>query len=106
LADFVKTWKTNIPHTGSDHIAIIISISSTPYIAARPSPNWRKITWKVEGKPNAVIEEEIKKLMCFMAENEHTASFKRTPEAEHENAINNFEFNLSLLIHSVKKYAP
>ena len=41
-----------------------------------------------------------------MAENEHTASFKRTPEAEHENAINNFEFNLSLLIHSVKKYAP
>ena len=44
LADFVKTWKTNIPHTGSDHTAIVTSITSTPYGTARPSPNWGKIT--------------------------------------------------------------
>ena len=55
LADFVKTWKTNIPHTCSDHTAIVTSITSAPYVTARPSPNWGNITWKVEGKPNAVI---------------------------------------------------
>jgi len=49
LADFVKTWKTNIPHTGLDHAAIVTSITSAPYVTARPSPNWGKITWKVEG---------------------------------------------------------
>jgi len=76
LADFVKTWKTNILHTGSDHAAIITSISSTPYVTARPSPNWGKITWKVEGKLNAVFEEEIKKLMRSTADDEHTASLK------------------------------
>jgi len=46
LADFVKTWKTNIPHTGSDHAAIVTSITSAPYVTARPSPNWGKYPGK------------------------------------------------------------
>ena len=78
LADFVKTWKTNIPHNGSDHIAIVTSITSTPYVTARPFPNWVKITWKVESKPNAVIEEQIRKLMSSTVNNEETTLFRWT----------------------------
>ena len=106
LADFVKRWKTNIPHTGSDHTAIVTSITSAPYITARPSPNWGKITWKVEGKPNAVIEDEVTKLMGSRFNNEHTTSFKWTRETERENAVDDFDFNLSLLIHTIKKHPP
>jgi len=105
LADFVKTWKTNIPHTGSYHTAIVTSITSALYITARPSPNWGKITWKVEGKPNTVIEEEVKKLIGSMVDNEHMASFKCTRETEPESVVDNFNFNLSLLIHTIKKHA-
>jgi len=106
LANFVKTWKTNIPHTGFDHTAIVTSITSTPYVAASPSPNWGKISWKVEGKPNAVIEEEVRKLMDPTINSEHTTSFNRTKETEPENAVDDFDFNLSLLIHTIKKHAP
>jgi len=105
LADFVKTWKTNIPHTGSDHTAMITSITSAPYVTARPSPNWGKITWKVKGKSNVVIEEEIKKLMSSAVNDEHATSLKWTRESEPDNAVDNFEFNLSLLIHTIKKHA-
>jgi len=106
LPDFVKTWKTNIPHTGSDHIAIITSITSASYIIGRPSPNWGKITWKGEGKLNTMIKEEIKKLMSSAVNDEHTTSFKWTRETKPENAVDDFEFNLFLLIHTVKKHAP
>jgi len=44
--------------------------------------------------------------MSTMANDEHAASFKWTQETEPENAVDNFQFNLSLLIHSIKKYAP
>ena len=106
LADFVKTWKTNIPHTGSDHTAIVTSITSAPYVTARLSPNWGKITWKVEGKPNTVIEEEVRKLMGSTVDDEHAASFKWTRETEPESVVDDFDFNLSLLIHTIKKHAP
>ena len=87
-------------------MAIVTSITCTPYVTARPSPNWGKITWKVKGKPNAVIEEEIKKLMDPTINNEHTTSFRWTRETEPENAVDDFDFNLSLLIHTIKKHAP
>ena len=106
VADFVKTWKTNILHTGSDHTAIVTSITSTPYVMARPSPDWGKITWKVEGKPNAVIEEEVWKLMDPTINSEHATSFRWTRETEPENAVDDFDFNLSLLIYTIKKHAP
>ena len=105
LADFVKTWKTNLPHTSSDHAAIVTSITSTLYVTARLSPNWGKITWKVEGKPKAVIKEEIRKLMGSTVNNEHATSFKWSMETEPENAVDDFDFNLSLLIHTIKKHA-
>jgi len=53
-----------------------------------------------------VIEEEIRKRMSSIANDQHAASFKETPETEPESAIDNFEFNLSLLIHFVKKHVP
>ena len=105
LADHVLTWKTNIPHTVSDHTAIVTSITFTPYVTARLSPNWGKKTWKVKRKPNAVIEEEVKKPMGSMVNKEHTISFKWTRETEPENAADDFDFNQSLLIHTIKKHA-
>ena len=76
LADTLKTWKTNNPHPSSDHTAIVTSITSTPYITTRPSPNWGKITWKVEGKPNTVIAEEVKRLMCSVVNGGLLTSFR------------------------------
>ena len=55
---------------------------------------------------NAVIEEEVKKLMSSTVNNEHTTLFKWTREPEPENAVDDFNFNLSLLIHTIKKHAP
>jgi len=106
LADIVKTWKTNIPHTGSNHTAIVTSITYAPYVTARPSPNWGKITWKVEGKPNALIEEEVKKPIGSTVDNEQAASFKWTRETEPESEVDDFDFNLFLLIHTIKKHVP
>jgi len=52
------------------------------------------------------VIEEVKKLMSSMANNEHTASFKWTREAEPENPVDDFDFNLSHLILTIKKHAP
>ena len=53
-----------------------------------------------------MIEEEIKKLMSSTADDKHSASFKWTQETKPQNALDNFKFNLSVLIHSIKKHAP
>jgi len=106
LAEFVKTWRTNFPHTGSDHLAIITTISSTTFTPMRPSPDWNRITWKTGGEANAVIEDELKALMGNEGEDRNNTLFKWTKEEDPENAIVDFEHNLSLLIPTIKKHAP
>jgi len=106
LPEFVKTWRTNIPHTGSDHRAIITTISWTTFTPTRPSPNWNRITWKTGGEANTVIEDELKVLMGNESEGRNCTLFKGTKEGDPENAVEDFEHNLSLLIHTIKKYPP
>jgi len=43
--------------------------------------------------------------MGSIVDNEHAASFKWSRETEPENAVDDFDFNLSLLIHTIKKHA-
>jgi len=105
LAEFVKTWRTNIPHTGSDHRAIITTISSTTFTQTRPSPDWNQITRRTGGEANMVIEDELKALMGNEGEGRNSTVFKWTKEGHSENAIEDFEHNLSLLIHTIKKHA-
>jgi len=106
LARFVKTWRTNILTTGSDHRAIITTISSTTFTPTRPSLDWNQITWRTGGEANEVIEDELKVLMGNEGEGRNSTIFKWTKEVDSENAIEDLEQNLSLLIHTIKKHAP
>jgi len=76
LAEFVKTWRTNIPHTGSDHHTIITTICSTTFTPTRPSPDWNRITWKTGGEANPVIEDELKVLTGNEGEGRNSTVFK------------------------------
>jgi hypothetical protein len=103
---FVKSWKTNLPSTGSDHIAIKTEIQTTPWGNPKPSPNWGKIAWRnEEGKPNEDIKED---LMALISEKEtpNSPKFRKTADWEGMEAEDNFEYNLNLLIHTIKKHAP
>jgi len=106
LAEFVKTWRTNILHTGSDHSAIMTTISGTTFTPTRPSPDWNRITWQTGGEANAVIEDELKVLMGNKSEGRNSTIFKWTKEGDSENTIEYFEDNLSLLMYTIKKQKP
>jgi len=53
-----------------------------------------------------VIEDELKVLMGNEGEGRNSTVFKWTKEGDSENAIEDFEHNISLLIHTIKKHAP
>ena len=106
LGNHIKHWKTNITHTGSDHRAIVTTITTKSFMTARPAPAWEKITWMIDGKPSEVMKEELRKLMDFEARPEDPHSFRETKRGEPQLALENFEYNLSLLIHTIKKHPP
>ena len=76
------------------------------FTTARPAPAWEKITWTIDGKPSEVMKEELWRLMDFEAGPENPPSFGETKKEEPQLALENFEYNLSLLIHTIKKHAP
>ena len=39
-------WDTPLPSTGSDHVPVLISLSSTKFRPPDPSPNWAKTDWE------------------------------------------------------------
>ena len=102
----IKYWKTNIAHTGSDHKAIVTTIATKSFTTAKPALAWEKITWPIDRKPSEVMKEELRRLMDFEAEPGDSPSFRETKKEESQLAVENFEYNLSLLIHTVKKHAP
>jgi len=105
LAEFVNRWRTNIPHTGSDHRPIITTISSTIFTPTRPSPDWNHITWRIGREAKEVIVDELKVLMGNDGEGRNSTIFKWTKEGDSEDSIEDFEHNLSPLIHIIKKHA-
>ena len=38
-------WDTPLPSTGSDHVPVVISFSSSKFCPPAPSPNWSKTNW-------------------------------------------------------------
>src|SRR5437588_466770 len=45
LAPFISSWDVSLPSTGSDHLPILIKLS-TPHLGpAPPSPDWAKTDW-------------------------------------------------------------
>ena len=106
LGNHIKHWKTNIAHTGSDHRAIVTTVATRPFTVARPAPAWEKITLTIDSKPSEVMKEELRRLMDFDTEPSKPPSFRETKREDPQMALENFEYNISLLIHTIKKYAP
>ena len=106
LGNHIKHWKTNVAQTGSDHRARVTTIATKSFTTARPAPAWEKITWTIDGKPSEVMKEELRRLMAFEAGPENPPLFRETKREEPQLALENFEYNLSLLIHTIKKHAP
>ena len=45
LTPFFTSWSTHLPRTGSDHIAIMLTLSAPRLCPAAASPNWEKADW-------------------------------------------------------------